>query len=224
MKLGTVGSLLLVACCIASAGAAERACSVKECFFAGDVRKFDVIDRTTLIVYTGSQRCPFRVELRGTFCDMTYAPELVFSDPTELPQGEADRRLSNGAFAATGTQNIPFSPPDDPNLPTSRRGRATLKVCDNNLRLQVSGGAFTDDPFTNPGADGPNRRDPRFLNARAACELASVESLTDDQLMEIYVAHGLVAPPPPMGAGQIQVGKQSGAPQPPASEATKIQN
>jgi hypothetical protein len=220
MRLGTAGAVLFVACCVvkpaAPAGAAERACSVKECFLANDVRKFDVIDRTTLIVYTGSQRCAFRVELRGTFCDMTYAPELVFSDPTELPQGETSRRIAGGPTAA---QNLGF--PDDPNLPTRRHGRASLKVCDNDLKLQVSGGAFTDEPFstTDPASD-ISRRDPRFLNPRVACEVASVKSLTDDQVMEIYVAHGLVAPPPPMGPGQIEVGKQGGAQAPPPSNQT----
>jgi hypothetical protein len=230
MRLSTVGSVLLVICWIVEpmppAGAAERACSVKECFFAGDIRKFDVIDRSTLIVYVGSQRCAFRVELRGTFCDMTFAPELVFSDPDELPQGERNRRLPTND--PSGTQNITFATPEDPNLPSPRRGRASLRVCDNNLRLQVSGGAFTDDNFTNPNdavSDvGAGRRDPRFLNPRAACELASVKSLTDDQVMEIYVDHGLVAPPPPMGPGEIEVGKQ-GAQQapPPANGASSEQ-
>jgi hypothetical protein len=224
MRLRTVGAALLVACCVVNATgptrAAERACSVKECFSANDVRKFDVIDRTTLIVYTGSQRCPFQVELRGTFCDMTFAPELVFSDPTELPQGEGDRRLLSNDPSTRA-----FSPVENPNLPSSRRGRASLRVCDNNLRLQVSGGAFTDEPFANPNdpaADGPLRRDPRFLNSRAACDLASVKSLTDDQVLEIYVAHGLVPPPPPMGPGQIEVGKQGGVQA--ASPATQTQN
>jgi hypothetical protein len=35
-----------------------------------------------------------------------------------------------------------------------------------------------------------------------------VSSLTDDQVLELYVAHDKVAPPPPMGAGQIEVGDQ----------------
>ena len=129
----------------------------------------------------------------------------------------------------SGTQNITFATPEDPNLPSPRRGRASLRVCDNDLRLQVSGGAFTDDNFTNPNdavSDvGAGRRDPRFLNTRAACELSSVKSLTDDQVMEIYVDHGLVPPPPPMGPGEIEVGKQ-GAQQapPPANGASSRTN
>jgi hypothetical protein len=208
MRLGTVGAVFLLTCCIAApAGAAERACSVKDCFSAGDIRDFEVVDRTTLIVYTGSRRCAFRVELRGALCDMTYAPELIFSDPSELPQGEANRRTQSPG-------DISFAPGvDDPNLPIQRRGRASLRVCDNNLRLQVSGGAFTDTPFANPAdplSDGPARRDPRFLNPRSDCQLSSVSSLTDDQVIELYVGHKLVPPPPPMGSGEIEVGKQNG--------------
>jgi hypothetical protein len=35
-----------------------------------------------------------------------------------------------------------------------------------------------------------------------------VRSITDDQLVEFYVGRGVVAPVPPMGAGQIEVGEQ----------------
>ncbi|HEY9183004.1 MAG TPA: hypothetical protein VIQ99_07375, partial [Gammaproteobacteria bacterium] len=49
-------------------GAVERACGVTECFFERDIRGFEVIDQTHLIVYVGSQRCAFHVELYGTAC------------------------------------------------------------------------------------------------------------------------------------------------------------
>jgi hypothetical protein len=32
--------------------------------------------------------------------------------------------------------------------------------------------------------------------------------VTDDQLLEFYVGRGVVAPVPPMGTGQIEVGEQ----------------
>src|SRR5678816_954537 len=92
MKLGVAGSILFLACCLTrlagDANAGERACNVKDCFYARDVRNFDVIDKSTVIVYVGSQRCAFRVEMRGTFCDLTYAPELVFTDPKDIPINE----------------------------------------------------------------------------------------------------------------------------------------
>jgi hypothetical protein len=220
MKLGATGSALFLACCLAhptgDSLAGERSCNVKDCFFARDVRSFDVIDKSTLIVYVGSQRCAFRVELRGTFCDLTYAPELVFSDPKDLPLGEQDPRTRRPG-------DISFAEVDDPNLPSQKRGRASLKVCDNNLGLQVSGGAFTDSTFTSPVdplGDPAARRD-RFGRPRTDCQLSSVSSITDDQVMEIYVAHRVTPPPPPMGSGEIQVGKQAGEESRPASAPDK---
>ena len=203
MKLGAASSVLFFACCLGrptgDAHAGDRACNVKDCFFARDVRSFDVIDKSTLIVYVGSQRCAFRIELRGTFCDLTYAPELMFSDPKDLPLGEQDPRTRRPG-------DISFAQAEDLG---QKRGRASLKVCDNNLGLQVSGGAFTDSATNSPLADPATRRD-RFGRAKANCELSSVTSITDDQVVEMYVAHRVAPPLPPMGSGEIQVGKQSG--------------
>jgi len=210
MKLGAAGSVLFFACCLAhptgNALAGERACNVKDCFYARDVRNFDVVDKTTLIVYVGQQRCAFRVELRGTFCDLTYAPELVFSDPKDLPLGEQ-------APGSRVPGNISFAEPEDPSLPSQKRGRASVKVCDNNLGLQVSGGAFSDSTLANPLdplADPSVPRDRFGRPMTAGCQVSSVASITDDQVMEIYVAHHVTPPPPPMGSGEIQVGRQSG--------------
>ncbi len=215
MKLGAAGSVLFFACCLAhptgDAHAGDRACNVKDCFFARDVRSFDVIDKSTLIVYVGSQRCAFRIELRGTFCDLTYAPELVFSDPKDLPLGEQDPRTKRPG-------DISFAEAQDLNLPSQKRGRVSLKVCDNNLGLQVSGGAFTDSTASSsfdPLGDPSTRRD-RFGRAKTDCQLSSVTSITDDQVVEIYVAHRVAPPLPPMGSGEIQVGKQSGEESKPA--------
>ena len=63
----------------ADTAATKRACSVEECFFERDVRDFEVIDQTHVIVYTGPQRCAFHLELRGKMCDLSYAPELYFT-------------------------------------------------------------------------------------------------------------------------------------------------
>jgi hypothetical protein len=216
MKLGAAGSILLLAGCLmrlsGDAQAGERACNVKDCFFARDVRNFDVIDKSTLIVYVGSQRCAFRVELRGTFCDLTYAPELVFTDPKDVPINEQNPSLRGG-------QGFSFAEPDDSSLPSQRRGRASLKVCDNNLGLQVSGGAFTNSTLVNPAdplSDPSVRRD-RFGRPQIAdCQVSSVASITDDQVVEVYVAHRVTPPLPPMGSGEIQVGKQTGEDEPKA--------
>ena len=212
MKIGTAGSVLFSAWCLthstADTQAGERACNVKDCFSARDVRSFDVIDKSTLIVYIGSQRCAFKVELRGTFCDLTYAPELVFSDPKDLPLGER-------SSARSPAGDISFGTLEDSSLPTQKRGRPSLKVCDNNLGLQVTGGAFTELPTSSSDASVP--RD-RFGRAKAACEVSSVASITDDQVVEIYVAHHVAPPLPPMGSGEIQVGRQASDPKPAPSD------
>ncbi len=61
MRLSIASSVLLIAGCASSptddTAAIDRACTVADCFFERDVRDFEVIDGTTLIVYTGSQRC-----------------------------------------------------------------------------------------------------------------------------------------------------------------------
>ena len=224
MKIGAAGSVLFLACSLVhptgNAQAGERACSVKDCFFARDVRNFDVIDKSTVIVYVGSQRCAFKIELRGTFCDLTYAPELVFTDPKDVPLGEQDPRIQHQQASNPTAGGFSFAAPDDPNLPGQRRGRASLKVCDNNLGLQVSGGAFSNSTLANPldPLSDPSVRRDRYGRALTAdCQVSSVASITDDQVVEIYVAHRVTPPLPPMGSGEIQVGKQSGEDSRPAS-------
>ena len=43
---------------------------------------------------------------------------------------------------------------------------------------------------------------------RTDCRVSSVTSITDDQLVELYVKRRVVPPLPPMGTGQIEVGEQ----------------
>src|SRR5687767_10251300 len=69
-------------------GSVNRTCGVGDCFLEADVRDFEVIDKTHLVVYIGSQRCAFHVELRGAFCDLTFAPELFFRRSNEMPLGD----------------------------------------------------------------------------------------------------------------------------------------
>ena len=166
--------------------ATKRACSVEECFFERDVRDFEVIDQTNLIVYTGSQRCAFHIELLGTFCDLTFAPELYFSRLGEMPDGLTPSR----------------DPATDPfGALESGRSRRDLRICTNDLNIQVHGGKFTESASTNPPPD-------RFGNPRTECRVSTVTSITDDQLVEFYVGRGVVPPLPPMGAGEIEVGEQ----------------
>jgi hypothetical protein len=175
----------------------ERACSVQDCFVERDVRDFEVIDQTTLIVYVGSQRCAFQVELRGTFCDLTFAPELYFHSPNDFERND-DRDIFTGSRS-------------------SRLG--DLRVCSNDIGISVDGGVFTENPQSNQPPD-------RFGNRRSECQISSVEAVTDDELVQLYVDHGVAPPPPPMGPGQIEVGEQEddGAEAAPSGETPATPN
>jgi hypothetical protein len=165
--------------------ATKRACSVEDCFFERDIREFEVIDQTHVIVYTGSQRCAFHVELRGTMCDLTFAPELYFSRRGDISSAPVPGRVTADPFA----------------LEDARRNDRALRICSNDLAIQVTGGRFTESTTTNVPTD-------RFGNPRTDCQVSTVTSITDDQLVELYVARGVVPPLPPMGAGEIEVGEQ----------------
>ncbi len=167
--------------------AVRRACEAAECFNERDVRDFDVIDKAHVIVYVGAQRCAFHVEVRGTLCDLTFAPELYFRRPNEMPDGQ----ISRGESASAD----PFE--------TARRERRDLRICSNDLAIEVHGGRFTESP-------SPVVERDRFGNARARtdCRVLNVRAVTDDQLLEFLVSREVVAPVPPMGSGQIEVGEQ----------------
>jgi len=180
-------------------GAVDRACTVEECFREADIRDFEVIDKTHLIVFVGQQRCAFQVELRGAFCDMTFAPEVNFRRQNEVPIIYTDRPGQLGE--PSGVVRRGNSRDLDP-FEQQQRERRDLLVCDNDLTVQVNGGVL----FTESAAqDLPTDR---FGNPRSDCSVSSVRGITDDQLVELYVGHKVVPPLPPMGAGEIEVGEQ----------------
>jgi hypothetical protein len=199
MRLGVLGLSLLAAVAAHGqrngkddAAATKRACSVEDCFFERDVRDFEVIDQNHLIVYTGSQRCAFHVELRGTLCDLTFAPELYFSRTNDI----SDRGVAVGGDAFGGRPADPFG-----TLETANRGSRHLQICANDLSVQVTGGRFTESATTDVQTD-------RFGNPITDCQVTTVTSITDDQLVEILVGSGAIPPLPPMGTGEIEVGEQ----------------
>lgn len=186
MRLFLIGSILLSAGCAGTGGTAsdssqplDRACSVEDCFMRRDVRDFEVIDNTTLVVYVGGQRCAFQIELDGTFCDMSLAPEIYFRMPAGVDDG---------------------------------------RICSADRRVRIDGGVFTDSigqqqpiGVRRPGGRGIGSIDPadRFGvgQGQGECQIRSIASITDDQLLELYVARGIVPPPPPIGPGEITVGE-----------------
>ena len=198
MRLTAVVVALLVSGCagtqIDATQPLDRACSVSECFLEREVRDFEVLDPTTLVVYVGAQRCAFKVQLTGAFCDLTFAPQVFFR--------------SGGEVLTTTNADVLVGPLQ------GVTGPRDLRVCSGDLKIGVDGGPFTEDSRT-PTATGPTQ-------PRSQCRLSSVASLTDDQVLELYVAHDKVAPPPPMGTGEIKVGeqKEEGSAAAPSSEGT----
>ena len=117
MRLTTIGAALIVAGCAGtqtadSTQAVKRACGGTSCFYEREVRDFEVVNHTTLIVYVGAQRCPYQVELTGTFCDMDFAGELYFDSPSEPGHNTSPTSANDAVGAATATQ-----PPLDPRSP-----------------------------------------------------------------------------------------------------------
>jgi hypothetical protein len=185
MRLIAVSPALLVAACASNptdnTQPVDRACSVADCFSQREVRDFEVIGDTTLIMYVGGQRCAFQVELDGALCDMTFAPDVFFRSPEGRP--EVDR------------------------------------VCSYDRQIGVDGGPFTetfdserDGRLLREGID----REPieRFGRVNSQCRILSVASITDDELVELYVKRGVVPPPPPIGPGEIRVGDEAPAEEP----------
>jgi len=177
--------------------ATKRACSVSECFLERDVRDFEVIDRTDVIVYVGPQRCPFHIELSGALCDLSFAPELYFRRSGEVPMITTGRNDPLGdPSGPRASRQGDFDP-----FAIQQRERRDLRICRNDLGIQVHGGQFTESAASGTTTD-------RFGNPRTDCRVSNVRSITDDQLVEFYVGRGVVPPLPPMGAGEIEVGEQ----------------
>lgn len=182
--------------------AVTRACSVRDCFSEHDVRDFEVIDRTHLIVYVGSQRCPFRIELNGATCDLSFAPELYFRRTNEVPMISMSRPPRGDGLATDDAMPRAARPMDDFDLiELQRRERRDLRICANDLSIQVHGGQWTETSSSSTTTD-------RFGNPRTDCRISNVTSITDDQLVEFYVGRGVLPPLPPMGTGEIEIGKQ----------------
>ena len=136
--------------------AVTRACSVEDCFREADVREFEIIDRTHVIVYVGSQRCAFHLELRGALCDLSFAPELYFRQANEVPQIVLNRP-GNGFDADETAPRVGPRPGDFDSFQIEQRERDDALVCSNDLTIQVHGGALDRERSVKHG-DGPVRQ------------------------------------------------------------------
>ena len=142
-------------------------CEDTECFNQLQVRDFEVVDQTTLVLYVGSQRCPFKVAFQGVFCDLSFLPGNTIE------------------FAIADTQNIRRVM-----QPTGRMTDIRICAFDRNVGI-------ADSPFARAGGAVDD------IPGRLPCEILNVDSLTDDELLELYVENRMAAPPPPFGTGQI---------------------
>jgi hypothetical protein len=92
--------------------------------------------------------------------------------------------------------------PDVLSSPLPNSGLRDLRVCSGDLKIGVDGGPIAQNSAPVPPGVSPAQR------VRSQCRLSTVSSLTDNQVLELYVAHDKVAPPPPIGGGQIEVEEQ----------------
>jgi hypothetical protein len=100
MKAATapIAALSLIACTTASQTSNEPVdrCPTTDCFNQQQVRNFEVLDATTLVLYVGNQDCPFLVEFIGSSCDLTFlgSSTLIFRPDTLREEFESDIRFT----------------------------------------------------------------------------------------------------------------------------------
>lgn len=183
---------LVVAGCAASQTTSDadlpRSCTVADCFYERDVRDFDIIDRNTVVVYVGRERCPFVVELQDLTCDATFAPSIAFF---QTALGRIDRLapLESGRVCATTRGLVLYAGIPAPSLLQQQdafESRLGTRRPDGFPRSDPLGGTFPVDP-----------------NSDDICRVTDIRSITDDQLVELLAEAN--APPPPVGEGELEV-------------------
>lgn len=166
--------------------ATAEPCETTDCFLQRDVRDFDVIDGNTVVVYVGTQRCPFVVELQDLTCEVSFTPAIEFfqtavgSAGRLTPvQGNRVCRTTRGLVLYTGIVS-PFLGQQGP-------GRG--------VPVRRPGGFSGPGPFEDSFPVDPFSRD--------ICRVDDIRSITDDQLVELLAE--VNAPPPPIGDGHLEV-------------------
>lgn len=182
--------LLVVGCATGQTTSDTRLpqpCRVTDCFMERDVRDFDIIDRSTVVVYVGQQRCPFVVELRDVTCDLTFTPAIAFFQ-TALGRQDRLTPLQSGRVCATTRGLVLYSGIPSPAL----------------LQQEEIAGVFggrrqsgfpRSDPFEGSFPVDPSTDD--------VCRVSDIRSINDDQLVELLAKTN--SPPPPVGEGQLEV-------------------
>jgi len=170
------------------AGPIEAPCRVTDCFFDRDVRDFDVIDRNTVVVYVGRQRCPFVVELQDVTCDVTFSPAIEFFQ-TALGRSDRLTPLQTGRVCASTRGLVLYAGIPAPALLQQQ------DVFESRAGARPSTGFPRNDPFEGSFPVDPSSDD--------VCRVSDIRSITDDQLVELLAE--VNAPPPPVGEGELEV-------------------
>lgn len=191
--------LLLASCAsgpTTSDTSAAEPCDVTDCFFERDVRDFEVIDRSRVIVYVGAQRCPFVVELRDVACDISVTPAIEFF---QTALGSIDRLapVQSGRVCAATRGLVLYSGVAAPSL---LRQQAAVESAVGSRRPGV---ITRSDRF-----DGSFPVDPASDDV---CRVSDIRSLTDDQVVELLTEANVQPPPPPVGEGQLEVPEEPAA-------------
>lgn len=157
------------------AAAQSKACLEMSCFSERQVRDFEIIDRDTMVIYVGRERCAYKVKVDDLYCDLTFLPEVAFFD-TRLRNLNARVRGANPTDDLLGTR--------------SASGGFNDRICINSNSIALETFEFADTVTEAPIGQAP-------------CEIREFDTITDDELLEVYVSEGLVPPPPPIGNGEL---------------------
>lgn len=164
--------------------AQSNQCLLNDCFQERQIRDFEIIDRDTLIVYVGRNRCPYKIEVDQLYCNVTFLPEVEFFDRRvdHIESVMRGRGQSNNEVIDNLNNGITVGGGD--------RGTGSRRVCTNSTSLALRTQGFAGSEV------GPPPGEP-------ACRIRSINTMTDDQLLELFVDEDLTLPPPPIGIGDI---------------------
>lgn len=191
MKIGSAALIVLFmgGCAAGPAVAAKdrpaRRCDASQCFRQRDIRDYEVIDDDTLVVFTGARHCAFVVKLRGAQCRLDFATQIAF--------------LRRRPGTVGPRSPLPGSSPDPFGIDRGA-GRSyyesVSRVCAYSPRLLV---------YTGPVDAGSLEPLGGLSGLGDACDIGDVYSITDDELLEMYVDRHITPPPPPVGPGELRV-------------------
>jgi hypothetical protein len=124
----------------------------------------------------GRDRCPFLIKVDSIYCDLRFLPDISF----------IKTRRRNDQFMATRVCT------HDTGIGLNPMGFASRDANPRVTQESIITGRGLGDPAGDAmfGSDLP-------------CRILDFRPISDDEIIELYVDAGYVAPPPPIGTGQI---------------------